>query len=113
MQMKGTDRKVDPALADKVSSIMSEITAVRKDLSTIKTAGPAVYSAPVASSVSSVRVVATQAPPPRPREQVAVVRPAPQEVQPRAEGGTGVAVPESAVDNPWLDVLSRRRAKKD
>ncbi len=113
LQMRGTDRKVDPALADKVSSIMSEITAVRKDLSTIKTAGPAVYSAPAASSVSSVRVVATQASPSRPREQVTVVRPAPQEAQPRAEGGTGVAVPESAVDNPWLDVLSRRRAKKD
>ena len=116
LQMKGTDRKVDPALADKVSSIMSEITAVRRDLSSIKTTGPAVYSAPAAANVPSVRVMAPQPrEAPRPREEVAVARPAPapQDSQPRMEGGTGVAVPESAVDNPWLDVLARRRAKKE
>ena len=114
LQMRGDDRKVDPALAEKVSSIMSEISAVRKDLSGIKTAGPAVYSAPAAANVSSVRVMAPQ---PRqaqqPREQVVVARPQTPEVQPRAQDGTGVAVPESTVDNPWLDVLARRKARND
>ncbi|MDG6917739.1 MAG: hypothetical protein JRM85_09125 [Nitrososphaerota archaeon] len=111
LQMKGDDQKVDPALAEKVTSIMSEITAVRKDLSGLKTAAPAVYTAPAAASVSSVRVMAPQ---PRqaapPKVQVAA-SPAAPEIQPRAEGGTGVAVPESAVDNPWLNVLAKRRAK--
>ena len=112
LQMKGNDRKVDPALAEKVSSIMSEITAVRKDLSGIKTSGSAVYSAPAAANVSSVRVMAPQPrQAPQPRDQVVVVRPQAPEVQPRAEGGTGVAVPESTVDNPWLDVLARRKAR--
>ena len=112
LQMKGNDRKVDPALAEKVSSIMSEITAVRKDLSGIKTSGSAVYSAPAAANVSSVRVMAPQPrQAPQPRDQVVVARPQAPEVQPRAEGGTGVAVPESTVDNPWLDVLARRKAR--
>ncbi|MDG6957097.1 MAG: hypothetical protein JRN30_07210, partial [Nitrososphaerota archaeon] len=48
---------------------------------------------------------------PQPRDQVVVARPQAPEVQPRAEGGTGVAVPESTVDNPWLDVLARRKAR--
>lgn len=108
-KMRGTDQKMDPALVDKVSSIMSEITAVRKELSTIKTSGPT-FSTP-ASNVSSLRVMAPSARvvEPKPKEQVAVVKP---EGTARWTADAGVSVPESTVDNPWLDVLSKRSAKK-
>ncbi|MDG6910198.1 MAG: hypothetical protein JRN08_07490 [Nitrososphaerota archaeon] len=106
--MRGTDQKVDPALVDKVSSIMSEITAVRKELSNIKTTGPAAFAAQ--PNVSSLRVVAPQAKQAVvPREQVAVARPEPAAA---AAPDAGVSVPDSTVDNPWLDVLTKRRKKE-
>ena len=105
---KGPDQKPDPALADKVSSIMSEITAVRRELSTIKTAAPPAYAA--APEASSVRVMAPQArQAPGPRQEVAVIR---ADTGPRPRRDTGVAVPESAVDNPWLGVLGKRGTKR-
>ena len=108
-RMRGADQKADPALADKVTSIMSEITAVRKELSSIKTTGPAVYTAP--SNVSSLRVMAPQAKQVVvPKEQVAVVAPT---ATAKWTEDAGVSVPESTVDNPWLDVLSKRKAKPE
>ena len=110
-RIRGADQKADPVLAEKVSSIMNEITAVRKELTTIKTSGPAAYPGPTGGA--GFRVMAPQ---PRqvvvPREQVTVVRQA-QAEGPRKEAPvTGLSAPESTFDNPWLDVLSRRRAKK-
>jgi hypothetical protein len=106
-RMRGTDQKMDPAFVDKVSSIMSEITAVRHELSTIKTAGPSGFS--VASPVSGTRIWAPQEKAiVVPRESVAVMRP---EASRGATPESGVSVPESTIDNPWLDVLSKRRAK--
>ena len=110
-QMKGTDQKMDPGLADKVSSIMTEIMAVRKELTTIKSAAPSSYSTP--SNVSSVRTMAPQAKQVFvPKEAVRVVRP---EVRPDNPTGVrqGVSAPESTVDNPWLDVLTKRRSKSE
>ncbi|MDG6898603.1 MAG: hypothetical protein JRN24_02585 [Nitrososphaerota archaeon] len=108
-QMKGTDQKMDPGLADKVTSIMTEITAVRKELTTIKSTAPASYASP--ASVSGLRVVAPQG---RqvvvPREEVRVVRRVEAlGAQPGLQ--SGIATPESATDNPWLDVLAKRRPK--
>jgi hypothetical protein len=110
-RLRGADQKADPGLADKVSTIISEITAVRKELSTIKTSAPAPY--PAGPGAPGLRVVA---PPPKqvvvPKEQAAAARPSPAEGVPAGAPGAGISTPESTVDNPWLDVLSRRRAKK-
>ncbi len=108
---KGPEQTVDPKLVDKVSSIMTEITAVRKELSSIKGSGFEVRPAP--SIVSSVRVMASQVRTvvPKPREDVTVVKPTggPAKAQ---WTETGISVPESTVDNPWLAVLSKRSDKK-
>ncbi|MDG7010158.1 MAG: hypothetical protein JRN16_06890 [Nitrososphaerota archaeon] len=110
-RMKGPDQKMDPALAEKVSAIMSEVTAVRKELSTIKTTGPSVYAPAPQPAAPSVRVLAPEA---RhvalPRERVTVLKPVAETK--REEAPTPASAPDSTADNPWLDVLSKRRAKK-
>jgi hypothetical protein len=109
-KMRGTDQKVDPALVEKVSSIMSEISAVRKELTTIKTTGSPVYAAPPAPS--AVRVVVPQARQAAPPRVQATVASAPRTgTAPAPSAAPGDAPPDSTVDNPWLDVLAKRKAK--
>ncbi|MDG6988620.1 MAG: hypothetical protein JRN21_04765 [Nitrososphaerota archaeon] len=110
-RMKGPDQKMDPALAEKVSAIMSEVTAVRKELSTIKTTGPAVYAPTPSPGASSVRVMAPEARQVAlPRERVTVLKPVAEAK--REEAPAAASAPDSTTDNPWLDVLAKRRAKK-
>lgn len=117
-------RDVDPAVAERISSMMSEVAAMRKEFANLRTGapsagGPAYVANPqVSGQREAPTITPRQARPqieahrgaPTPRPQVGV----PEEAAspPLQEGGQLVqGVPDSAVDNPWLDVLGRRRKK--
>lgn len=109
------EKNVDPAVAERLATMMGEVASMKKELSSIKAGGG---PASGTSSVSSVRVYAPSAKPvlvPRERVQPAAAGPSAA----RPEGGArwsaedGISVPDSTVNNPWLDVLSKRRAKRE
>jgi hypothetical protein len=113
-----SEGKTDPAVAERLSAMMGEVAAMKKELSTMKSSGPALAGA---SNVKSVRVMAPQvkavvtplaskrdAASPAPEEPIKVVAP---EGGARWTAESGVSVPEATVDNPWLDVLGKRRTK--
>jgi len=103
-KLEGADGAKDPVLSEKVTSVLSELSAVRRELSSLR--GSEAVGQGRLPAVSSVRMVEQ----PRavkvlPKEPLKVIHPS---TEPRSQGGA--AVPDSVVDNPWLSVLSRRSA---
>lgn len=103
---------VDPTMADKVTSMVNELSAVRRELSSIKSSG-GIPTGGGGQGASGFRVMA----PPQagvreaPKEVVAVVKNEPL-ATPQQRTASGKAVPDSMVDNPWLTVLARRGSSK-
>ena len=106
------ENRPDSATLDRLSAMMSELEAMRKEFATIRTSAPPPSSRPsaVVYSAGGVRAspdFSTGAG----RQEVTVVRPA--SGPPSAPATVlGPPVPDSTVNNPWLDVLARRRTKQ-
>ena len=104
------ETKPDPANSDRLSTMMRELEAMRKEFATMRSSAPPPGSPPstVVYSQGSVRVASdfksTSGGP------VAVVQPSVRE-PPAPVMGQTPGVPDSTVNNPWLDVLNKRRAK--
>ena len=106
------ERNVDPAVSERLATMMNEVAAMRKDFATMRSSGsPGEHqSFAVNPSVSGART--WKEPQAKPtviaRPVVAGGTPAPP---PREQTPSGMAVPDSTVDNPWLDVLNKRKKK--
>ena len=100
----------DSATLDRLSTLMSELEAMRKEFATIRSSVPPQGSRPstVVYGAAGVRAAPGF---PSGGEQVAVVRPPGGAANPQP-AAAGPPVPESTVNNPWLDVLARRRTKR-
>jgi hypothetical protein len=112
-RLQETGNTEDPQIGQKVTSMLNELSAVRKELSSLKGSGPLQREAP--SAFSGFRVLAepqgqvvmsSQKPSEQaPKQVLTVIRPQAQPVrQPES------AVPDSMTDNPWLSVLAKRKA---
>jgi hypothetical protein len=104
---------MDPALMERVSSMVSEVAAMRKELTTAKSQSPQPGRG-LSSYIpgSGVRSVPDQAGPARAAAAEPVTVVASQAARPAPSQSSGQALPDSAVDNPWLSVLSKRRAEQ-
>ena len=107
------EKSADPAVTDRLSAMMGEVAAMKKELSTIKAGGVpvATYTNPSAVRVYAPKAVVSPRDPAAPAEPtvpLTVIKPE-GNAKWTAEGG--VSVPDSTVDNPWLDVLAKRKAK--
>ena len=104
------ESRADSATLERLSTMMSELEAMRKEFSTLRSTAPPPGARPstVVYAPGGVRTAPDFKA--QGQEQVAVAPPASALQAPQEEGG-GRSVPDSTVGIPWLEVLARRRAK--
>jgi len=111
-RLQETGNTEDPQIGQKVTSMLNELSAVRKELSSLKGSGvqretPAAFTgfrvlaAPQAQVVKASQTQAERAP----KQELTVIRAQAQPVRQQEP-----AVPDSMMDNPWLGVLAKRKA---
>lgn len=107
------NRDVDPAVTERLASMMGEVAAMRKEFATMRSV-PGAGSQPYVANpeVSGVRDAPGGVSRFSIKDVVKVVRPTAPKQAPQAPP-RGTSAPESTVDNPWLDVLNRRKRKAE
>ena len=111
-RLQETGNKGDPQIGQKVTSMLNELSAVRKELSSLKGSGvqrenPAAFSGfRVLASPQTQVGTASQAPAEQaPKRELTVIRTQAKPVRQQEP-----AVPDSMTDNPWLGVLAKRKS---
>ena len=105
------ESRSDSATLDRLSSMMSELEAMRKEFATIRSSVPPPGSRPSTVVYSPGGVRAAPDFKGSSSEQVIVARSGGAQPGSPVMGQTP-GVPDSTINNPWLDVLNKRRAKQ-
>jgi len=112
-RLQETGGTEDPQIGQKVTSMLNELSAVRKELSSLKGSGSLqrealplfsgfrVLAQPQGQVEASSQRPAEQAP----KQELTVIQSQGQPVRQREP-----AIPDSMTDNPWLSVLAKRKA---
>lgn len=107
------EAKAEAGSSDRLTAMMGELEAMRKEFAALRASvpPPGARGGTVVFGVSKQRE-GTAPEPKKAQETVSVVRPEGGSAPPPPqEEMTAPSVPDSAVDNPWLNVLAKRRAK--